>query len=182
MGPAAPCEWIERALREIAGQDPLGLQTITTDRILPGLLPGVLALSVRARYLSIYAFLLRRYERMGGRADNQGLDEFIRHREFERCVAAHVCPRCNADSAIGNRVARPLVEQRPSTYERTRSIRTELGGYGLYYRSPMGELGVIHRRGEAMVGEAPNPVDVLAKSERAQGLADHYEKAVGGTA
>jgi hypothetical protein len=39
------CEWLEPALREIAGQDPLGLQTITTDRILPALLPGVLALS-----------------------------------------------------------------------------------------------------------------------------------------
>jgi hypothetical protein len=53
-------------LREIPGQDPLGLQTITTDRILPGLLQGVLALSVRARYSSIYAVLLRRYQRMSG--------------------------------------------------------------------------------------------------------------------
>jgi hypothetical protein len=62
------CEWLEPALREIAGQDPLGLQTITTDRILPGLLPGVLALSRRARYFSIYAFLLLRYEENAGRA------------------------------------------------------------------------------------------------------------------
>jgi hypothetical protein len=175
------CEWIEPGLREIAGQDPLGLQTITTDRILPGLLPGVLALSVRARYLSIYAFLLRRYQRVGGRADNQGLDDFMRHREFELCVAANLCSRCDAESAIGNRVARPLVEQRPSVYERQRSIRTELGGYGLYYRSPMEELGIILRRGQAMVGEAPNPVDVLAKTEHAQALADQYEEAISTT-
>src|SRR5437763_15184636 len=77
------CEWLEPALREIPGQDPLGLQTITTDRILPALLPGVLALSRRARYFSIYAFLLRRYARSASRADNQGLDNFVRQREFE---------------------------------------------------------------------------------------------------
>src|SRR5262249_1268359 len=150
-------------------------------RILPGLLPGVLALSVRARYFSIYAFLLRRYQRVGGRADNQGLDDFVRRREFELCVAANLCPRCGAESAIGNSVPPPLCEQRPKVYERRLSIKTELGGYGLYYRSPMEELGVVIRRGEALVGETPNPVDLLAKSERAQAIADAYEEAVAGT-
>lgn len=47
------CEWVEPGLREIAGQDPLGIQTITTDRILPALLPGVLALSPRALLLDL---------------------------------------------------------------------------------------------------------------------------------
>lgn len=183
LGAATPqrpsiCEWIEPALREIAGQDPLGLQTITTDRIMPGLLPGVLALSVRARYLTFYAFLLRRYQDVRGRPDNQGLDDFIRHREFELCVAANLCPHCEAESAIGNRVARPLAQQRPAAYERQRSIKTELGGYGLYYRSPMEELGVVIRRGQGMIGDTPNPVDVLAKTGRAQLLADRYEEAV----
>ena len=45
----------------------------------------------------------------------------------------------------------------------------------------MQELGVVIRRGEAMVGETPNPVDVLVKTERAQLLADRYEEAVSGT-
>src|ERR1700753_3237768 len=134
------CEWLEPALREIAGQDPLGLQTITTDRIMPGLLPGVRALSVRARYLTFYAFLLRRYQDVRGRPDNQGLDDFIRHREFELSVAANLCVHCEAESVIGNRVARPLAQQHPDSYERQLSIKTELGGYGLYYRSPMEEL------------------------------------------
>jgi hypothetical protein len=186
LGEAPPdrpsiCEWIEPALREIAGQDPLGLQTITTDRIMPGLLPGVLALSVRARYLTFYAFLLRRYQDVRGRPYNQGLDDFIRHREFELCVAANLCPHCEAESAIGNRVARPLAQQRPDAYERQRSIKTELGGYGLYYRSPMEELGVVIRRGQGMIGDTPNPVDVLAKTDRAQQLADRYEEAVSET-
>ena len=44
-------EWIERSLNVKAGRDPLGLQTITLDRIMPILLPGILVLSRRARYL-----------------------------------------------------------------------------------------------------------------------------------
>jgi hypothetical protein len=38
-------EWIERSLHVKAGRDPLGLQTITLDRIMPILLPGILVLS-----------------------------------------------------------------------------------------------------------------------------------------
>lgn len=42
-------EWVTPALTMKRGRDPLGLQTITLDRVMPGLLPGVLALSQRAR-------------------------------------------------------------------------------------------------------------------------------------
>jgi hypothetical protein len=181
-GPRPPCEWIESGLREIPGQDPLGLQTITTDRILPALLPGVLALSRRARYLSIYAFLVRRYGETASSADNQGLDRFIRHREFELGVAINMCPRCDADGAIGNRVVRPLVATNPAKYDRQLSIRTELGGYGLYYRSPMEELEVVAPAGHAIVGDRPNPVDVLRKTERAAAVADAFEAAIAHTA
>jgi len=143
------CEWLEPGLREIPGQDPLGMQTITTDRILPALLPGVLALSRRARYFSIYAFLVRRYEEHAGRASNQGLDDFIRHREFELGVAANLCPRCGGDGAIGNRVVGPLVAQAPATYPRQLSVKSTLGGYGLYYRGPMEDSASSSRRDRA---------------------------------
>jgi hypothetical protein len=177
------CEWIEPGLREIAGQDPLGLQTITTDRILPALLPGVLALSRRARYLSIYSFLLRRYEQSAGRADNTALDLFVRSREFELSVAANLCsnPDCNASGAIGNLVARPLVASAPSSYERRLSIKTPLGGYGLYYRSPMEELGLVIPAGWATIEDQPTPIDLLAPAPRAQDLADAFEQAISDT-
>jgi hypothetical protein len=42
------------------GRDPLGLQTITLDRIMPRLLPGILVPSQRARYFSLHALLLKR--------------------------------------------------------------------------------------------------------------------------
>jgi hypothetical protein len=177
------CEWIEPGLREIAGQDPLGLQTITTDRILPALLPGVLALSRRARYLSIYAFLLRRYEQSAGQADNAGLDLFVRGREFELSVAANLCPNpeCVASGASGNLLARPLVASAPDAYERTLSIKTPLGGFGLYYRSPMEELGLVIPAGWATVDGEPTPIDLLTPTARAQDLADGFESAVADT-
>jgi hypothetical protein len=73
--PAQPVEelLIERVTPSLTmkrGRDPLGLQTITQDRIMPGLLPGVLALSQRARYLAIYPFLLSLYEERRLAADN----------------------------------------------------------------------------------------------------------------
>lgn len=181
--PPPLCEWIEPGLREIAGQDPLGLQTITTDRILPALLPGVLALSRRARYLSIYAFLLRRYEQSAGQADNAGLDLFIRGREFELSVAANLCtnPDCHASGASGNFLTRPLVATAPDAYERTPSIETTLGGFGLYYRSPMEELGLIIPAGRGNVDGEPTPIDLLAPTPRAQSLADEFESAISGT-
>ena len=55
-------EWLEESLYVTPGLDPLGLQTITQDRILPDLVPGILVLTRRARYLSIYSYLLRYYE------------------------------------------------------------------------------------------------------------------------
>ncbi|MFN8175820.1 MAG: hypothetical protein U0T02_12210 [Solirubrobacteraceae bacterium] len=175
------CEWVEPGLREIAGQDPLGIQTITTDRILPALLPGVLALSRRARYFSIYAFLLRRYEQNAGRATNQGLDDFIRHREFELGAAANLCTHCGGDGAIGNRVVSPLVAQAPANYPRQLSVKSTLGGYGLYYRSPMEELGIVVPAGHGYVKDEPTPVDLLAPPARAQRLADAFESAIDGT-
>jgi hypothetical protein len=180
--PSEPlCEWLERGLREIAGQDPLGIQTITTDRILPALLPGVLALSRRARYFSIYAFLLRRYGENAGRASNQGLDDFMRHREFELGVAANLCPRCKGRGAIGNLVVGPLVGQLPDTYPRRRSVKSTLGGYGLYYRSPMEELGIIVPAGRGHINDEATPVDLLVPEPRAQRLADAFESAIAET-
>ena len=95
-------EWVTPSLTMKRGRDPLGLQTITLDRVMPGLLPGVLALSQRARYLAIYPFLLSLYEERRLAADNASLGEFIRLREYELCLAMQLCPRhCGAANAIG---------------------------------------------------------------------------------
>src|ERR1700753_3517865 len=95
-------EWVTPALTMKRGRDPLGFQTITLDRIMPMLLPGVLVLSQRARYLAIYSYLLSMYEERRLAANNTSLGEFIRLREYELCVAMQLCPRrCGAANAIG---------------------------------------------------------------------------------
>ena len=80
-------EWVTPSLTVKRGRDPLGMQTITLDRVMPTLLPGVLALSERARYLAIYPFLLSLYAERRLAADNASLGEFIRLREYELCLA-----------------------------------------------------------------------------------------------
>src|SRR3712207_4570164 len=110
-------EWVTPALTIKRGRDPLGLQTITLDRIMPALLPGVLALSERARYLTIYPFLLSEYQRRRLAADNASLGEFIRLREYELCLAMQLCPhQCGAAKAIGSERARPDARAEPHLF------------------------------------------------------------------
>src|SRR5216683_782024 len=51
------------------------------------------------------------------------------------------------------------------------------GGYGLYYRSPLVELGIVARAG-TLLGEKPIPIDVLRETPRAQRLAATFKAAV----
>jgi len=76
LSPAQPVEeplieWVTPSLTMKRGRDPLGLQTITLDRIMPGLLPGILPMSPRVRYLAIYPFLLSLYEDRRLAADSE---------------------------------------------------------------------------------------------------------------
>jgi hypothetical protein len=71
---------IAPALRLSRGLDPLGLQTITLDRIMPLLPPGVLVLSQRARLFGLYPFLIVEYQRLGGATTNTALSAFLKHR------------------------------------------------------------------------------------------------------
>lgn len=65
--------WIRSSFEVTAGRDPLGIQTITTDRIMPQLVPGLLALSRRPRYLSSYPLLLGEYQHTVGMPWDTGL-------------------------------------------------------------------------------------------------------------
>jgi hypothetical protein len=56
--PEPLAEWLEPSLTDTAGKDPLGLNTITLNRVLPDLIPAILQISERARYFSIYPWML----------------------------------------------------------------------------------------------------------------------------
>ncbi len=132
-------EWIMPGLNIKAGRDPLGLQTITIDRIMPQLLPGILALSQRARYFSFYPFLLAEYQAHKLHPTNNALSTFVKAREYEYGLAVQLCPRgCGSrwSAVVGKERVEPAVKSGADPLPRSESVQSFLGGYGLYYRSP----------------------------------------------
>jgi hypothetical protein len=176
-------EWLERSLNDIAGRDPLGLNTITVDRILPQLLPGILQLSERARYFSIYAWMLWQFAERRRPVTTDELDRFITRREYELCLAIKLCPHCDGDSAIGTLSARPAITAGEDPLQRGRSVDSSKGGFGLYYRSPLVELGAVAPVGTPLGNDGtPTPVEVLRRDPRALSLAESFHEAIEGTA
>ncbi len=157
-------QWIEPALHVTAGRDPIGIQTITIDRIIPQLVPSILALSRRARYLSLYAFLLDEYRKQRLPATKPALSDFLRAREYEYALAVQLCPRgcgTKATAVVGKLTAGPVVHRHGDTFPRGVSVESFLGGYGLYYRTPMVDLGLVIPAG-SLLGDTPTSIDVLA--------------------
>lgn len=177
MGDDVLPRWISPTLEIKEGRDPLGLQTTTQDRLMPLLLPGVLELSVRARYFSFHAFLLDEYRRRRMAPDNRSLSAFIKHREWEFGLAVLSCPHDCGSVPVGADRLRPLIRLTSPPYERGESVESPLGGYGLYYRSPLAEFGIVARAG-TLLGELPITVDLLTGSDRAAHLAAGFRAAV----
>lgn len=182
-------EWIEPALQVKSGRDPLGLMTITQDRIMPVLVPGLLALSNRARYFTFHPFLIDEFERRELPPDDGALSDFIRLREFELACAVQLCPNgcgTKAAGALGTIAASSAVKNRSGdAISRRESVESHLGGYGTNYRSPLIDLGIVVPRGTLYGDEEERkatPVDVLRRDERASTLADAYRQAIAETA
>jgi hypothetical protein len=173
--------WIAASLELNEGRDPLGLQTTTQDRLMPLLLPGILELTRRARYFSFHAFLLSEYRNRHMPADSKSLSAFIKHREWEFGLAVLRCPRKCESSPVGARRLGRLEVLGSGPFPRGESVESSLGGYGLYYRTPLAELGLVARAGTLLGGE-PIPIDVLRDTERAQRLANTFREAVHHTA
>lgn len=172
--------WLKPSLSLNEGRDPLGLQTTTQDRLMPLLLPGLLELSRRARYFSFHAYLLDEYRRRRFPPDTGSLSDFIKRREWEYGLAVQRCSRRCGSSPVGARKLGSLARE-GGPLPRGESVETPLGGYGLYYRSPLVDFGVVARSG-TLLGDRPIPIDVLRPTERATNLAQAFRDAVQDTA
>ena len=170
-------QWISPTLHRTAGRDPLALQTITQDRIIPILLPGILALSRRARYFSFHCFLLDEYARRKMPASNAALSKFVLAREYELALAVELCPRGCGSSPVGRDRSGPATAYVHDAYARGESVESPLGGYGLYYRSPLSDLGLVARAG-TLLGGTPTPIDVLVPGGKGLPLADAFRSSV----
>ncbi|WP_412076064.1 hypothetical protein ACLF6K_09825 [Streptomyces xanthophaeus] len=173
--------WISPVLKHRGGHDSLGLQTTTQDRLMPELLPGILQLSRRARYLSFYAFLLSTYAQDRRPEGPHALHQYIRQWEWDYGLAVLHCPRPCGSSPIGARRLDPLVRNGTGPFPRGLSVKSPQGGYGLNYRAPLIDFGVVVREGTPL-GGIPLPLDVLSPAEPAQRLADTFRAAVRHTA
>ena len=174
-------EWIEPTFRFTPGVDPIGLRALTAGRIVAPLTPAIMALSERARYLSFYLWLFKRYADQRRSLSIGALGSYILAREYDFGLAVRLCPNgCNA-SPVGMQRVGPAVARQPAEYARGESVQSPLGGYGLYYRTPMRVLELVRPQGTAL-GDTASPLDMLNRgSPVATALADAFEAAVGDT-
>jgi hypothetical protein len=172
--------WLQPFFRPRPGADPLGQQTITTDRIIGRLIPGVLALSERARYFSFYAWLLGRYRDQARAPTGDVLSRYMKEREYELALAVRLCPRKCGSGPIGGSHATPVYVQTLATFPRRESVESPYGGYGLYYSTPMNQMGLTARAG-TLLGEEPIPIDILRPEPHARAAAEAFAAAVADT-
>ena len=153
-------QWIARMYAGKVGRDHLGLGSVSSDQILPLLSPGINVLTIYPRYHSFYCFLLDEFWRRDRIRNMTSWVQFYRPREFIFSVGVFLCDQPEHApwiAAVGKRRTSGLAKQHLSTYDtRTNYIDSDLGGYGLYYRSVMAELELLYPGGPGF----PYPVDV----------------------
>jgi len=158
------------------GLDHLGLGSVSSDQILPTLSPGVNVLTVHPRYYSFYTFLLDEFWRRDRPRSRDVWVYFYRPREFIFSVGAHLCDRPehgDMGNVVGSLKTASLAAKQLNVYDITFDyIKSDLGGYGLYYRSVIAELGLIYPGGPGF----PYPVDV--PTEHGKEVAAAFRKAV----
>src|SRR5947207_13880026 len=93
--------WIAHMYAAIAGEDHLGLASVSSDQILPMLSPTINVLTFHPRYHSFYAFLLDEFWRRDLPRSPRAWIQFFRPRDFIYSIAMHLCDRDEHDLARG---------------------------------------------------------------------------------
>lgn len=129
------------------GRDHLGLASVSSDQILPTLSPAINVLTIHPRYHAFYAFLLDEFWQRNLPRGLRDFTRFYRPREFVYSLGAYLCDRPEHGemrTVVGGQKTGPLAAQKHTTYRTNFPyIKSELGGYGLYYRSVMVELELV---------------------------------------
>lgn len=159
--------WTEKLYRPSGGQDHLGLGSVSSDRILRTLAPGINVLTVHPRYWSFYSFVLDEFWQRRLARTRRSFASFYRPCESIYAVAANLCDRPEHEKhgpmrgVVGTDKARPYASQAPAEFDPMYDyIDSDLGGYGLYYGTTMAATGlVIPALPQAGVQfDAPTPV------------------------
>ncbi len=177
-------QWVAKMYPSKVGRDHLGLGSVSSDQILPSLSPSINVLTFHPRYYSFYAFLLDEFWRRDRPRSRASWTAFYRPREFVFSVGAnlpgHIDDRPehgDMGNIVGSSITTGLARREQPAYDvQTYYIKTPLGGYGLYYRTVMAELGLILPGGPGF----PYPVDVPSE-ERGKEVAAAFREAIEGT-
>jgi hypothetical protein len=174
--------WTEKLYRPSGGQDHLGLGSVSSDRILRTLVPGINVLTVHPRYWSFYSFVLDEFWRRRLARTRRSFAGFYRPCESIYAVAAYLCDRPEHErhgpmrGVVGTDKARPYAAQAPAEFDPMYDyIDSDLGGYGLYYGTTMAATGLVI----PALPQAGVPFD--APTPAGQRAAAAFREAIAGT-
>ncbi|WP_205353045.1 hypothetical protein [Janibacter anophelis] len=171
--------WGARVFSPRRGQDHLGLGSVSSDRILPALAPGINVLTIHPRYFSFYAWVLDSFWLKDLPRTRAAFKEFYRPREALFAMACHVCDAPEHETLLGSIVGSQRVrglsggEAFDPSYD---YIKEPLGGYGLYYRSTMELMGAL------VVASPENGFPFDAPTAVGRALAAAYSRSIENTA
>jgi hypothetical protein len=169
-------QWIAKMYPGKVGRDHLGLGSVSSDQILRSLSPSINVLTYHPRYHSFYVFLLDEFWRTDRPRSEEAWAKFYRPREFIFSVGANLCKQPEhgeMGKIVGAQKTHTLAAQELDHYDaRTNYIKSRLGGYGLYYRTVMAEVGLIYLGGRSYRA----PLDV--PSELGREVATTFRQAI----
>jgi hypothetical protein len=144
-------QWIARVYVGKAGRDHLGLGSVSSDQILPSLSPSINVLTFHPRYHSFYVFLLDEFWRRDLPRSWESFKEFFRPRDFLFSLGANMCEmpeHGDLGNIVGAQKTEGWARRRSAQYSyQPDYIKSGFGGYGLYYRTVMAEVGIIYPGG-----------------------------------
>ncbi len=169
--------WGAKAYPPMSGQDHLGLGSVSSDRILPTLSPGINVLTVHPRYWSFYSFVLDEFWSRHLPRTRAAFRDFYRPREALFSMACHVCDTKEhatvGGNVIGSRRVSPLAAGN-SFDPAFDYIKEPLGGYSLY-RSAMETTGIL------VIATPANGFAFDALTPTGRALAAAYRDAISST-
>ncbi len=160
-------DWLQRDKHVIEGLDHLGIEVVSAN-IYGNLLPGITNVTDRARYYSFYPWVLHRYAQgRPERADRTGWLTWFRRLELAYAIACAAWEASGKTGAHASAVVgvdagrRVIVGVRGKVDLRDRAdldssgkipatayFKNPEGGFGQYYKVPLGILGLIREDDE----------------------------------
>lgn len=151
--------WTASMYQPGTGMDHLGLASVSQDRILRALSPGINVLTIHPRYWSVYVWLLTEFWDRDLPRTHAAWGRFLKPRERVFVAAVLSCPRHGTDIpevAGKRRIGKELEEGAKAVDPAAAYLKNSRGGYPIY-ASAIAQLGlsVLDRDTEQFRCDAP---------------------------